>query len=172
MENIKSDDFWVLEAIEEAKKAMDEEELPIAAILVSGDAELSRSQTQTKRMKSMTAHGELLALLDAGEKVFTSPRPLVIYTTLEPCLMCIGAAMQCQVDKIVYAMPAMPDGGSRFVDDILAKGQKPPEIVGGVLRDEAIELMRQFVKENPQHFGIGYAKALLDGVDKNIDQAI
>lgn len=161
MKNIKNDDYWMTEAIKEAKKAMDEGELPIASILIAGDAELSKSQTQTKRLKSMAAHGELLALLNAKEKVFTSPRPLVMYTTLEPCLMCIGAAMQCEVDKIVYAMPAMPDGGSRFVDDILAKGQKPPKIIGGVLREEAIALMKQFVDRNPQHFGIGYARALV-----------
>ena len=153
-------------AIEEAELAMREGELPIAAILVSASGELARAQTQTGRKKSMAAHGELFAILDAGAKVFTAKHPLTIYTTLEPCLMCIGAAMQCQVDRIVYAMPADPDGGSRFVSTFAAGGQKPPEIQGGILAKEAVQLMKKFVKENPNHFGLGYAKSLLDAVNQ------
>jgi tRNA(adenine34) deaminase len=160
------DIHWMRKALEEAKLAMKEGELPIAAILVSDDVELARAQTQTGRRKSMAAHGELFALLDAGAKVFTAKHPLTIYTTLEPCLMCIGAAMQCQVDRIVYAMPAGPDGGSRFASSITAAGQKPPKIQGGILIKEAVLLMKKFVKENPNHFGVGYAKALLESINE------
>lgn len=159
------DEYWMHKALKEARNAMSEGELPIAAILVSGENEmLTRAQTQTGRRKSMVAHGELFALLDAREKVFTAEHPLTIYTTLEPCLMCIGAAMQCQIDEIVYAMPADPDGGSRFISAIIEGGQKPPEIRGNVLIEEEVSLMRQFIKENPNHFGIDYVKALLEAV--------
>lgn len=161
--------FWMSKAIEEAKKAMKEGELPIAAVLVSGDGvELAKGQTQTNRRKSMAAHGELFTLLEAKSKIFSSKHPLTIYTTLEPCLMCIGAAMQCQVDRIIYAMPAGPDGGERFLECINEKGLKPPEIRGGVMFEESLKLMKKFVAENPQHFGIHYAKALVEWVEKRI----
>lgn len=157
----EQDIYWMRQALEEALAAMREGELPIAAILVSGRSELARAQTQTGRRQSMAAHGELLALLAAGSRVFTAERPLVIYTSLEPCLMCIGAAMQCQIDRIVYAMSATPDGGSRFASSIAAGGQKPPQIDGGILVAEATALMEEFVHNNPQHFGVDYARALL-----------
>lgn len=160
------DIYWMRRALEEAKIAMSEGELPIASILVSGNKELAIGQTQTSRKKSMAAHGELFALLEAKTKVFEAEHPLILYSTLESCLMCIGAAMQCQIDKIIFAMPADPDGGSRFLPAISAGGQKPPEIQGGLLKEEAIALMEQFVKENPSHFGINYAKALLEAIKK------
>jgi tRNA(adenine34) deaminase len=161
------DKRWITEALHEAELAMTKGgELPIAAILVEGDQELSRSQTQTRRQSSMVAHGELFALLKAGNQVFSAKRPLIIYTTLEPCLMCIGAAMQCGVDEIVFSMPAIPDGGARYVDEIIRGGQKAPKVRGGILIDQALVLMRQFVRENPTHFGYGYAKALVDGLEQ------
>ncbi len=166
VENERPDEYWMSKAIECAREATDEGELPIAAILVAGNKEVARAQTQVKRKNSIVAHAELMALLQAGEKVFTEPRPLVMFTTIEPCLMCIGAAMQCQVDKIVYAMPSGPDGGTRFVGAISEGAQKPPEIIGGVLKDEATDLVRRFVRDNPKHFAIDYVEAILQSIDK------
>ena len=153
-------------ALEEAKKAMEEGEHPIAAVLIAGNKELARAQTSVRRQESITAHGELQALRKAKWDVFSKERPVVIYTTLEPCLMCIGAAMQCGVDEIVFAMPAEPDGGTRYLPCISEKGGKVPNIRSGVLMEEAIALMKENLKKNPSHSGIEYAKALLKGVRK------
>jgi len=156
-----SDGLWMKKALIEAERAMKKGELPIATILVSGNNELSRAHTQTKRKGSRVAHGELFALLSAGKKIFTAKRPLVIYTTLEPCLMCLGAAMQCRIDEIVYAMPAKPDGGSIFVSSIRKRGLKVPIIRKSEFKEDAIKLMKQFILENPKHFGLDYAKAVV-----------
>ena len=108
------DEKWMRVALGEASKAMNAGEHPIACVIVAGDAELARGQTSVARQGTITAHGELIALRSSGWKIFSVARPVVIYTTLEPCLMCLGAAMQCAVDEIVFAMPAKPDGGTKL----------------------------------------------------------
>lgn len=160
MEN-KSNEQWMRIALEEAYKAMKNGELPIGSVLVGGVTELSRGQTNTSRKGSMAAHGEILALIDAGTKIFSCDHPIVLYTTLEPCIMCLGAAINCGVEKIVYAMKAIPDGGIRYRKCITNEGVQVPDIVGGVLENEAMELMKKFVVENPLHFGCDYAKMLI-----------
>lgn len=162
----EKDEYWMKKALEEAKKAMEQGEHPIGCVIVAGDTELTRGQTSVARYGTITAHGELLALKDAGWEIFSAGRPLIIYTTLEPCLMCIGAAMQCTVDEIVYAMPAIPDGGTKYMDSISNMGEKVPIIRSGVLFDEAVDLMKQNLVKNPNHAGIEYAKTLLKGIGK------
>ena len=156
------DEEWMRKTIEEAERAMIAGELPIASILVSDGIEVSRAQTQVGRRGSMVAHGEVCALLAAGGKLFTADHPLILYTNLEPCLMCVGATMQCGIDKIVYGLQCLPDGGVRYVDDIRTGGQEAPEIEGGVLERESLALFHRFVKENPSHFAIDYVLAILD----------
>jgi len=155
------DHVWMKNAVEEARKAADNGELPIAAVIVAEDRELIRAQTQTGRRSSMTGHAELWALIELKRGVYSDQRPVTIYTTLEPCLMCLGAAMQCGVDEIVYAMDAPPDGGARYAESILRGGQTPPRMRKGVLKDEARALMLEFVRQNPTHPGIEYARSLV-----------
>ena len=155
------DQQWMQKALQESKKAAENGELPIAAIVVAGDTELIRSQTQTGRRKSMTGHAELWALIELQRRVYSKDRPVTIYTTLEPCLMCLGAAMQCGVDEIVFAMEAAPDGGTRYVNSIIEGGQKAPEIRKGICESEARSIMETFIAENPRHPGIGYARSLV-----------
>lgn len=160
------DEKWMKVALEEAKRAMNAGEHPIACIVVAGDSELTRGQTSVARQGTITAHGELLALRDSGWSICSAQRPVIIYTTLEPCLMCIGAAMQCGVDEIVYAMPAKPDGGAKHISAIARAGDKPPRIRFGVLEDEAVKLMRENLIRNPSHPGLEYCKALLAGLEQ------
>jgi len=138
--------FWMREALKLADEGMQEfHELPIATILVANDREIGRGVTSNVRKNSLVAHGELLVLIEAQKKVLTCERPLVLYTTLEPCIMCIGAAIECGVDKIVYGMPALPDGGVCYVPRMQGVKERIPEIVGGVLENEQYLLMKKFV---------------------------
>lgn len=166
MNQKEKDEYWMKKALAEAEKAMSQGEHPIGCVIVAGNTELTRGQTSVARQESITAHGELLALKSAGWKVFSAKRPLTIYTTLEPCLMCVGAAMQCGVDEIVFAMPAVPDGGTKHLKAIQKNGDKVPKIRSGVLINEAINLMKKDLVKNPNHPGLNYAKALLKGLEK------
>jgi len=158
----KNDNYWMQLALEEAEKAMEFGEIPVATILVAGTKELTRSQTMVRRKESITAHGELFALLEAKGQVWSAERPLVIYTTLEPCLMCIGACLQTGVDKIIYGMKAAPDGGARYINDIAKGGQTPPEVTGGLMEEQSIILMRKFLDIHPNSPAIPYVKALIN----------
>ena len=103
----------------------------------------------------------LLSSLDDGAKLWAAEHPLVIYTNLEPCLMCLGAAMQVGVDEIGYGMKAAPDGGAQFVDAIREGGQTPPKITAGVLEDECVALMSRLLEVHPEHLAIDYVRAML-----------
>jgi tRNA(adenine34) deaminase len=162
MSPVETDEHWMKLAVEEAEKAMQNGEIPVAAILVADGKELSRSQTMVSRKGTMAAHGELFALLEANGKIWSAPHPLVIYTNLEPCLMCVGAAMQVGVDEIVFGMRAAPDGGERYTNAIAEGGQKPPKIRGGVLEMETVALMRQLPEVNPQQPALPYVMAMLE----------
>lgn len=157
----KSHEYWMRLVLEEAEKAMQEGEIPVATILVSNGREITRAQTQVSRRDVLAAHGELFAILDAAGKLWTAEHPLVIYTNLEPCLMCLGAAMQVGVDEIVYGMKAAPDGGTRFVAAIREGGQTPPKVTAGVLEDECVALMRRLPEVHPEHLAIDYVRAML-----------
>ncbi|MFZ5904495.1 MAG: nucleoside deaminase [Chloroflexota bacterium] len=165
--NKSSHEYWMRLALLEAEKAMvDGGEIPVAAILVSNGVELTRSQTMVKRHGNLSAHGELFSILNAKGKIWTAEHPLIIYTTLEPCLMCLGAAMQVGVDEIVYGMDAAPDGGTRFVDAIRGGGQTPPKITAHVLENESLELMKRLLVEFPNQSAAGYVKAMVDAYNK------
>lgn len=140
------DFYWMKEALKLAEQGMKEyDELPIATILVAGDQEIGRGVTSNVRKNALVAHGELLVLLNAARKVLFCERPLVLYTTLEPCIMCLGASIECGVDKIVYSMPAPPDGGVCYAEGMRGIKEKIPEIVGGVFEEEEYKLMKQFI---------------------------
>ncbi len=138
--------FWMNEAIKLAEEGMKKYgELPIATILVANDKEIGRGVTANVRENGVIAHGELNVLLSVKRQVFTCERPLVLYTTLEPCIMCLGAAIECGVDKIVYGMPALPDGGVCYADKMRGIKEPIPEIIGGLLEEQEYQLMKDFI---------------------------
>jgi len=161
-------EYWMRIALQEAEQAIANGEIPVAAILVADGQELARAQTQVSRRGSIVAHGEFFALLEAGARVWTAKRPLIIYSTLEPCLMCLGAAMQAEVDEVVYAMDAAPDGGTRFQNDIIRGNQKPPRITRHVLQEESVALMKQLLVVNPGQPAVPYVKAMLAAYQQRI----
>lgn len=143
---MNKDLYWMKEAIKLAEEGMEKyDELPIATILVAGDKEIGRGITANVRQNALIAHGELMVLLESKRQVLACDRPLVLYTTLEPCIMCIGAAIECGVDKIVYAMPAIPDGGVCYIDGMRGLKENIPEIVGGIMEEEEYQLMKKFM---------------------------
>lgn len=157
----KDHEYWMRIALKEAEAAMKAGEIPVAAVLVSADDEVTRGQTQVRRRGSVAAHGELFAVLEAKAKVFTGKRPLTMYTTLEPCLMCLGAMMQAGVDCVVFGMDAAPDGGTRFAASISAGGQSVPTIIAHVLEQEQVKLMREYLKRHSDLPGAPYVRELL-----------
>jgi len=155
-----TDDEWMSIALEEAKVAMDFEEIPVASVLVGDGKEVTRGQTQVRRRGSIAAHGELFAILEAKSSVY-SYQELTIYTTLEPCLMCVGACIQAGVKRIVYGMKAAPDGAAGMVQALGKSEFGVPKIQGGIREAEEVELMREFQKRFPDSPAIPYVIDML-----------
>lgn len=151
---------WMQLALEEAERAMETGEIPVAAILVAGDGEIGREWTAVSRMGTLAAHAELLCVLNAENQLWAPTRPLRIITTLEPCLMCLGAAMQVGVDEIFFGMRAAPDGAVSNFGKLLG-GFRTPAIQGGVEEAKSVALMRRFLDEHSEHPSAGYVEEML-----------
>jgi tRNA(adenine34) deaminase len=156
-----SDDItFMREALAQAEQGLAANETPVGAVTVL-DGEIVSAAHWRYRPDGLLDHAEVVALREAER------RDLTLYTTLEPCLLCMGAAMSFWVGRIVYALEAPLDGASNVIDVWQPRlGHPPPgyqvyavpEIVAGVCREEALTLMRTWVARNPD---LGWAPAML-----------
>ena len=132
------------QALMEAQKAFEADEVPVGAVVVAKDQIIARSHNLTERLTDVTAHAEMQAITAAadflGGKYLKGCR---LYVTLEPCVMCAGALYWSQIDKIVFAASDPKKGSGRFENLYHPK----TEIVRGILEDRASELMTSFFEK-------------------------
>ena len=149
--------------LEVGRKGMIEKhELPIGVIVVAGDEVLSETSTLTYTLNSPITHGDFMALVKAERRVYSSKKPLVLYSTLEPCLLGFGAAIKCKVDKIVFGLEAIPDGGADYLPHIVNVKEWIPRTVGGVCRKEQYELLKEFLEtHDDDRVGWDYANKIV-----------
>lgn len=138
------DEFYMQQALREAQDAFDEDEIPVGAIIVSGDRIIARAHNNTERLHDVTAHAEMLAFTAATNyldaKYLTD---CTLYVTLEPCVMCAGAAGWTQIGRIVYGASDPKRGFERLGRDML----HPKTIVhSGILAAECETLLKDFFK--------------------------
>jgi tRNA(adenine34) deaminase len=153
MEQIPPLDFeraecFMRQALNEAALAFDEGEVPVGAVVVKDDRiVVGRGHNQTERLGDPTAHAEILAI-GAAAAHFASWRLIgaTLYSTVEPCVMCAGAAVLARIDRLVYGTPDPKFGGcsSLFRIPTDTRLNHRMEVVGGVLADQAAALMRDF----------------------------
>jgi tRNA(adenine34) deaminase len=139
-----------------ATEALELGEFPIAAIVVLDSKVIARATASERRDKRFLGHAELVALEEADRLslTFEERRRARLYTNLEPCLMCVGAAMSFFLGEICYALESPGDGAVNAVKAWVRKeedipGYQIPEIRGGVLREESIKLFEQYVLLRP-----------------------
>ena len=137
----KEDEFWMQEAVKEAYKALDADEVPIGAVVVCGGKIIARAFNMTETLQDVTAHAEMQAFTaaaaDSGGKYL---RDCTLYVTLQPCPMCAGAAYWTQIGRIVYGAT---DQKHSQID------RKPlyhprTEVTGGVLEQECMAPLKLF----------------------------
>lgn len=131
-------------------------EFPIASIVVLDDKIIASATASEQREKRFLGHAELVALEEADRLrlSFDDRRDVKLFTNLEPCLMCLGAAMSFFLGEIYYGLESPGDGAVNLVkawvrkeDDI--PGYQVPEIAGGLLREESIKLFEEYVSLHP-----------------------
>jgi tRNA(adenine34) deaminase len=135
-----------------AAEALDLGEFPIAAIVVLDGQILARATASEQRENRFLGHAELVALEEADKQQlsFDERRRARLFTNLEPCLMCMGAAMSFFLGEIIYALESPGDGAVELVHAWARKEEdipayQVPRIRKGVLREESIRLFEQYV---------------------------
>ena len=138
----RSDEYFMREALKEAQKAFDLNEVPIGAIVVSNDRIIARAHNLTERLNDVTAHAEMQVFTAAAE--FLCGKYLhdcTLYVTIEPCVMCTGASYWTQLNKIVYGAKDPKRGASKLN---IKLSHPKTKIIFGVLKEECGELMQKF----------------------------
>ena len=139
------DNFYMKQALEEAKTAFNEDEIPIGAVIECGGRIIARAHNLTERLTDVTAHAEMQAITAAAEylggKYLTE---CTLYVTVEPCVMCAGALGWSQIKRIVYGSSDEKRGFQRFAPNAL---HPKTQVVHGVMEKECTELMQKFFRE-------------------------
>ena len=139
------DEEYMKIAIEEGKKSLASNDVPIGAVIVLDDKIIGKSYNQKEKNKQAIHHAEILAIMEASENLNNYRLDnATIYTTKEPCLMCMGAILSARIKKIVYGA-----SDKRFGTKELATNNNfnhKCEITGGVCKEECEELLSEFFK--------------------------
>ncbi len=137
------------EALAAACEGLGRGEVPIGAVVARGDGTvIARGWNSLQHTRSRTAHAEMVAFAEAAGRVPADARDLVLVTTLEPCVMCTGAAMEAAVDTIVFGLHAPADSGTLRVRPPESPESQLPRVVGGVLADESRALFVEWLRTN------------------------
>jgi len=143
-----TNEYFMREALKEASKAFDADEVPIGAIIVCQEKIIARAYNLTERLNDVTAHAEMQAFTSAAN--FLGGKYLdecTLYVTVEPCVMCAGASYWTRVQKIVFGAHDEKKGFlSQFA---LSKKILHPKtkLIGGVLEEECASLMKEFFRK-------------------------
>ena len=129
-------------AIDEAKKALVEEEVPIGAVVVCGDRVIGRGHNLVEALCDATAHAEMQAITAAASTLGGKYlKGCTLYVTVEPCIMCAGALAWSQIDRVVYGAEDPKRGYTTVQGRVL---HPKTEVTKGVLQQECEALMRDF----------------------------
>ncbi len=139
------------QAIIEAEKAVEKDEVPVGAVIVYENRIIARAHNQREMLNDPTAHAEMIAITQAAAYLQNwRLAGAIIYVTLEPCAMCAGALVQSRVDTLVYGTVDKKAGACTSVMNLV---QEPRfnhrlEVVPGILANECKSLLQKFFLEN------------------------
>ena len=143
--NLLSDEYFMRIALAEAQKAFDADEIPVGAVIVSKGQVIAKAHNMTEKLNDVTAHAEMMAFTSASN--FLNSKYLsecTLYVTLEPCIMCAGAAFWTQIGSLVYGASDEKRGFQNISNAIT----HPKTLVkGGVMAKECGDLLISFFRK-------------------------
>ena len=140
-----NDEYFMKEALKEAKKAFDADEVPVGAVIVCKNTIIARAHNQTELLNDVTAHAEIIAITSAQEYLQSKfLNECILYVTLEPCVMCAGASYWSRFKKIVYAARDEKRGYSNLSEQVL---HPKTEVISGILENECSILLKEFFQK-------------------------
>lgn len=139
-----TDEYFMREALKEADKALDIDEVPVGAVVVCKNRIIARAHNQTEKLTDATAHAEMLAVTAAanylGSKYLSE---CTLYVTLEPCVMCAGALHWVQLQKLVFGASDIQRGYSLVSSPLL---HPKTEVVRGIKSEECKKVVDEFFR--------------------------
>ena len=137
-----TDEYFIKQALAQAKIAADKGEVPVGAVVVCNNQIISRAHNLTETLNDATAHAEMQAITAASNFVGAKYlKECTLYVTVEPCVMCAGATYWAQIGKIVYGTKDDKRGYSVFNKNIIHPQTK---VVSGIIQEQCSELMSDF----------------------------
>ncbi len=141
-----TDEYFMMQALKEARIAYDEEEIPIGAVVVMNNTIVARGHNMTERLNDPTAHAEMIALTAAFNAIGSKYLPdATLFVTVEPCSMCAGAAYWSKIGRVVYGAEDEKNGYKKTAGSNWPFHPKT-ELVYGILKEECAQLMKDFFK--------------------------
>ena len=141
-----SDEYFMREALREAQKAMDKDEIPVGAVIVIKNKIIARAHNNTELLKDFTAHAEMISITSASNYLDSKYlNKCKLYVTLEPCLMCAGALFWSRIGEVIYGADDEKRGYS-----LVAKHNAlhPKTVVKrGVLKEECGKILTDFFRK-------------------------
>lgn len=144
------DQAFMKEALREAQKAFDQDEVPVGAVLVTNRVILASAHNETIALSDPTAHAEILALRSAASLLGNYRLPeTTLYVTIEPCVMCAGALLHARIERLVYgaADPKWGAMGSCYSLHSDSRFNHTIDVEGNVLADSCRQLMQSFFRD-------------------------
>lgn len=141
-------ELYMKAALMEARKAFEEDEIPVGAVVVVNDRIVARAHNMTQRLNDVTAHAEMQALTMASAQGGKYLPEATLFVTLEPCIMCAGALAWAQIGRIVYGARDTKRGygivENCISSQLLSLLHPKTEVVGGVMAAECAGLLKEF----------------------------
>lgn len=139
------DVYFMSKALDEARCAFDEDEIPVGAVIVCGDRILARAHNFTERLTDVTAHAEMQAITAAAQALGGKYlNECTLYVTVEPCTMCAGAIAWAQMGRLVYAASDEKRGYTQFAPNVL---HPKTQVTVGICEEAAKQLMQDFFRQ-------------------------
>ena len=150
----ESDEFYMRQALKEAQRAYDEDEVPIGTVIVMQEKIIARGYNQVEKLNDSTAHAEIIALTSAFNFLGSKYLPeATLYVTIEPCLMCAGALYWSKIGKIIYGAEDEKNGYRKYFTpgpSSFGEGRNPfhpkTEIINGICKEDCAALIQKFFK--------------------------
>ncbi|OFY50001.1 MAG: tRNA-specific adenosine deaminase [Bacteroidetes bacterium GWF2_49_14] len=140
-----TDEFYMRQALAEGRRAMERGEVPVGAVVVANGRIIARAHNLTETLHDVTAHAEMQAFTAAANSLDSKYlNDCTLYVTLEPCVMCAGAAYWTRIGRIVYGAPD-PKRGFMLTGKQLVHPKT--EIIGGVLHEECTAVLKEFFEK-------------------------
>jgi len=141
-----TDEYYMMLAIKEAKKASEDGEVPVGAIVVLNEKIIARGHNMVEKLDDSTAHAEMIVLTSAFNLLGSKYLPgAILYVTVEPCLMCAGAIYWSKIGKIVYGADDEKNGYKKTAGTNWPFHPKT-ELIRGVMKEECANLIKDFFK--------------------------